>query len=550
MLPAQAVEPELTIVMCDVDHTGIHSLRANICTRPFRVSCFLLGVNLELQARTVFVSYRSLDDEPPPESSKDYGFVRYLSKQVRWELRQLGVPSALLWRDRGEIEPGDNWSEAIRLALSSADLFLAVLSRNYIQSTWCINELSTMASRIDALDAQTRQRRIFRVDKHSVPDNQIPEPLRAIQSVRFYAEDDETHRDDEYFWRGKVRREKEYMDAVHELAQAICERLRQLGISLQPQPVPLADAIGPSNGRTVFVAKPAGDVVEQYRTLVHELRRTGYRVTPDPDKDLPKDGDAVRGAIAAALAEAEASIHLLGERTGGRSDGLDVDLVPLQLASAAQESQRKSGFQRLIWAPATLPQRASDDAELPRRDPMGVLERFDRRLAIDEIVGDTASRFNEFVLQRLGDKLQTPASQTGPVYIRCSSGERNYGLSMARALKRVGFAPVLNLASTEGTAQDLARAEEAMLRQAQRVVVCWGLQNRLQILAEVTTPTLQAWRAARPKDRKLILILNAPVSEPKTEVAELGFGPDVDCVVDATKGEKFDELVSALEQSS
>jgi hypothetical protein len=488
---------------------------------------------VEQAGRAVFVSYRSIDDEPPPEGPKDCGFVRYLSKQIRWELRQLGVPNAILWRDRAEIEPGDDWSEAIHNALSNADLFLAVLSKNYIQSPWCAKELSTMAHRIKTLDALAGPRRIFRVDKHSVPDEQIPEPLRAIQSVRFYTKDDETKHDYEYFWRGVVRRKEEYMEAVNKLAVAIYDRLGQLGIPMQPPVAPPGEETPPSNGRTIFVAKPAVDVAEEYQTLVRELRRTGYRVTPDVDKDLPKDGEEARAAILDALLEAEASIHLLGERAGGRPDGLDIDLVPLQLASAALESRRRSGFQRLIWAPKVPPRRAANEANIECRDPLSVLDRFDHCLPTDQIDGDTASRFNEFVLQRLGSKIEAaPTSENGTVYIQCASGDRSFGLSIARGLKRFGFAPLLSPATTEGTPEELAQAEEKLLGQAHNVVVCWGIQSRTQILTEVSNPTLQTWRAKRRKDRKVILLLSTPASEPKTEVAELGFGADVDCVVD------------------
>ena len=507
---------------------------------------------MEPQAHSVFVSYRRLDDEPPPEAPKDCGFVRYLSKQLRWELRMLGVPETIFWRDRAEIDPGDAWSDTIREALSNADLFLAILSRNYIRSSWCNQELSTMASRIELLDSQAGRRRIFRVDKHSVPDEQIPEPLRRIQSVRFYTEDDETKHDCEYFWRGEVRRKDEYMEAVHRLALAIYERLAQLGISTPPLALPREEPLTPRNGHIIFVAKPASDMGEAYRTLVRELRRTGYEVTPDADQDLPKDGDEARTAIVNALTKAEASVHFLGERTGGRPCGLDVDLVPLQLACAALESQKKLGFERLIWAPKVPPRRASDEVEVAPRDPLSVLDRFDHRLSSDQIDGDTASRFNEFVLQRLG-KLQVLAPETGSIYIRCASHDRNFGLSVARELKRNGLGPMLNPAPTDGTPQELAQAEQRLLSRAKHVVICWGLQSPAQILVEVTDPILQKWRSRGRREHKLTLILSPPTCEPKVEVAEFGFGLEVDCVVDATRGENLalaieGQLVPALKR--
>src|SRR5262245_810543 len=119
-----------------------------------------------MRGRSVFVSYKREDDAPPPENpSPDFGFVRYLSRQLNYELKQLGVPDEILWRDRAKIAPADDWSEVIRQELHRADLFLAVVSRNYIRSKWCKDEVLTMAQRIETLDTSVRDRRIFRVDK-------------------------------------------------------------------------------------------------------------------------------------------------------------------------------------------------------------------------------------------------------------------------------------------------------------------------------------------------------------------------------------------------
>ena len=87
-----------------------------------------------------------------------------------------------------------------------------------------------MAGRVAMLD-ETGERRIFRVDKHPVPDDEIPEPLRKIQAVRFYRGDDETGSIEEYYWRGKVRLSREYKDAVHKLAVGIATRLNELAKS-------------------------------------------------------------------------------------------------------------------------------------------------------------------------------------------------------------------------------------------------------------------------------------------------------------------------------
>ena len=251
------------------------------------------------------------------------------------------------------------------------------------------------------------QGRIFRVDKHKVSDDEIPEPLLGIEAVQFYREDQYADRIDLLFWRGKVTFIEEYEAAVKRLAEGIYKRLKELGFQFHPKDksTPEGPHKGPSNGRTVFVATPAGDMLPSYRSLVRELEGAGYRVTPEPGKDLGTLlGNEVQSLVVEALSGAEASIHLLGKRTGWRPDGLDIDIVPMQLVAAAEETKRKSGFERIIWAPVVLLE-TSAQPETARRDPLEVLGRFGQQLLpTDQIDSDTASRFNQFVLQHLAEK--------------------------------------------------------------------------------------------------------------------------------------------------
>jgi hypothetical protein len=393
---------------------------SKIQNRLRRYSCVKIygRVNMSMECGAaynepeVFISYRRLDNAFPIGTRNRQGFVDYLLRQVRSRLEEDGVPDAILWLDRSKIEPGDIWSDKILNALKRAELFVAILSRNYIRSSWCAKELHTMRERVDMLGVPTGERRIFRVDKHKVPEDEIPETLQRTQAVRFYREaHDADGGVDEYFWGGKVRLSKEFDKAMLELTAAIGRRLEELlGIRLDRQgpPEPQVDDVRPSNGHVVFVAKPASDTVEYYRTVVEELRGTGFSVTPDPDKDLSDRGEEVRSAVFSALGEAEASIHLLGTRTGGRPCGLDIDLVPMQLAAAAEEAKRKPAFERLIWAPKVLPAETSARAKV-RQDPLKILKGFGQRLLeTDKIVSDTASNFNDYVLERLQRTLVSP----------------------------------------------------------------------------------------------------------------------------------------------
>jgi TIR domain len=355
--------------------------------------------------REVFISYRRLDNDIPTGSRGRHGFVSYLLRQLRSRLQEDGVPDVVLWRDRTDIEKGDIFSEAILKALNRAELFVAILSKNYIKSSWCEKELNTMRGRADNLGLPTGERRIFRVDKHKVPENQIPEALQGIEAVKFFREHEDAKYVDEFFWGGKVRLSKEFDKALLELTSAIANRLEEL---LQIR-LPAKDPTAPqpertraiSNGRILFVAKPSSDMVEYYRRLVEELRHTGFQVVPDPDEELSNRGEEVQAAVVNALAESEASLHLLGIRSGGRPCGFDEDLVPMQLGAAAKEAERKPGFERLIWAPVVLPGENAN-AKRGRRDPLKTIKRLGQQLLDgDQIYSDTAVNFRVDVLQRL-----------------------------------------------------------------------------------------------------------------------------------------------------
>jgi hypothetical protein len=352
----------------------------------------------------VFISYRRLDNYTPPDSESLKGFVDHLLRAIKWRLMEMGVPEAHFWLDRSKIEPGDRWSDAIEEALNRADLFVAIVSENYLRSSWCIKEVCTMKKRVSKLPAPPDEtRRIFRVDKRKVEIPPELQELREIQAVQFYREDLDAEEIYEFFWGGKVRLSDDYDNAIRRLASAIAERLKELGIQYKPKPErQVDDTRQSSNGRVIFVAKPALDMLENYRRIVTELRGHGFRVVPAPDTD-PSDWaeEEIRSAVVGALAKAEASIHLLGDRPGR------MDLVSMQLRAAAEkaktaaeETKRKPRFERLIWAPAVL---LAPDNEAPRapRKPFEVLDQFGQWVESDQLFSDTYANFRRDVLQRL-----------------------------------------------------------------------------------------------------------------------------------------------------
>ncbi len=478
--------------------------------------------------RTIFLSYRRVDDEPPPENPNGK-YVEHLRKQLLWELRQLGVPKTVLWMDRYEIETGDIWPEALREGLEKSDLFIALLSRNYITSRWCEKELGAMAQQISHCEPDLQRQRIFRVDKHRVPETKIHDVLKNIQAVRFYEEDLETDSEEEFYYRGRVVHETKYFDAIHELAVAVYNRLERLGVEMGPQSLPPA-VEKPCNGRVVFVAKPARDMKSEYETLTSELTRAGYRLLPDPKIDLPLAAEEAQAAILDGLAQAEISIHILGEMSGFRPDGLDVGIVPLQFRAAAEEVGRRPSFYRLISAPKVMPSRAAENP--PPREPFEVLRRFGEGATSDEVDGDTPARFTQFVLQRLLAKTEQPAAEASKtIYVHCADGDRDYALKVCKALKVSGFSPLIPDPPEDETPEDIFLKQAG---DARRAVLCWANASKGAILKEVTESLLTRWRNEERNVRSITLLAGPPVSRSKSEAIDIGLGGTIDRVIDMT----------------
>ncbi|WP_294538345.1 toll/interleukin-1 receptor domain-containing protein [uncultured Rhodoblastus sp.] len=475
-------------------------------------------------AQRVFLSYRRIDDRAPPENPKAC-YVKHFREQLLWELQMKGVPETVVWMDRYNIEPGDEWNEIIESALQEADLFIALLSNNYITSPWCDKELSAMAARIRSLDGDLRKKRIFRADKHPVADDKVHEVLKSVQAVRFYDVDKDRRDEVEYYYRGRVR--PEFYDRINELAVAIQERLNQLGVQMKT-PVEEPAFLAPVNGRKVFVAKPANDMRDEYINLITALKQAGYSVA-----DLSELAEQPQSTVSAALADAELSIHLLGDKAGFRPEGIDKESVAFQLAQAALEAAKRPSFYRLIYAPKVVHSQAIENPHVAERDPFAVLARFGSFLPSDQVVGDTPTSFGQFVLQRLstlysksGSKIVKPK----PVYIHYVGDDRNFATEVFKRLKAEGYSPTLAPDPADGVPEDVL---DEMLAKTEQTILCWANAAYKDIVTQLNDSIISRWRASDPDRRAVWLYIGGAASSRKEETLELNpFGNDVEKMVD------------------
>jgi len=465
-------------------------------------------------------------------------------------IHELGLPENVLWVDRNRIQNADDFTAVIAEAIAKSDLFLAIVSNNYVQREWCAAEVASFAGRFEHMEKAARERRIFRIDKQEVDETTLPPPLRGLEAIRFYDKDPEKGVL-EYYYRGKVAKKPAYLAAIRDLARSIYKRLEELGVRA-PKP-PRKELIHKID-RTVYVALPAADTADAYQTLVKELWTRGFTVVPNvnppdepPSGQLPHDGPAARAALREAMAQAEAAIHLVGDRRGFQPDGLDGGIVAIQLAEARAEAARRPGFRRLIWAPRIV---TGLPEPMPERDPLAVLERFDAFIDSDEIESDVSAKFNEFVLQRLLPPPPAPAPAAGParsaapisVFIAYLPTDQAVGLMAAKRFKELGAGQVFFGAIGAAGSPEAAERQATLIARAEHVVFAWGATDALDIVEALDAPVFGRWRTARPEGR-LCLFVGDPPNELKASAVELGcFGP-ADLVIDG----QLDDLRGAVQ---
>ncbi|WP_159460270.1 adenylate/guanylate cyclase domain-containing protein [Tistlia consotensis] len=275
------------------------------------------------------------------------------------------------------------------------------------------------------------------------------------------------------------------------------------------------------NGRTVFVARPASDMGQGYVRIVEELKGRGYAVVPDGD--IPNDESAV-AFIDAALAKAELSVHLLGDRPGITPDAPDMMAIgQLQLVRAALRSEQAQEdgtgtpqFRRIIWAPRFLEGAATPQAAAPvERNPIAVLQRFAEQLPTDRVLGENLIQFINYLHQHL-DKTRprtlAPQCDIGSgekIFIDHAAEDYEYATELAYVLQQLSFEPTFAAPLDENEDR---RKVEAFNRNevlsCSAVAYCWG--NASELWLRTRHSKIDSWRSRAKRDRIELTLIEAP----------------------------------------
>jgi len=457
-------------------------------------------------------------------------------------LADFGDPKPKIWRDVKQVERADQFDQKIEQAIGESSIFIAVLSRNWMASSYCRRELNAFAERWKLEGEMGVRQRIVLVGKRHVPAELRPSLLQQQEGYLFYSLDDpdEIGLEREFFVRGEVR-DNRYYSRVEELASLLWRRAERFGTRGEQSRSQSRQLTMPSRNsrKAIYLAKPASDMRRAYDRLVTELTGSGYPIIPDPSRDIPIDASAAQ-FIDEALSQADVSIHLLGEKAGFAPDDAP-PVVKLQLARAAdkwantEDSKSVGRLKRIIWAPKVLDVNSAEHGE-KLRNPLNVLEKFDRYLPEDTVEGDTLSKFVELVIQRLSRTISPESIDEVPantrIYVYHRPEDMEYAFDIGKALRSCDITP--KFPAYEGPDAERVLLHRQHLRECDSVVVCWA--SAPDVWVKVIANELVNWKVlGRTKGfTRRGLVAGPPPGIPKRMFVELFPKDEIDVVVDLT----------------
>ena len=518
-----------------------------------RGSCAVSRIQLQsgvsMSTTQIFISYARDDDAAPPDLNRGdaKGFVTSLHEQLLYEFQELGQPRPKIWRDTRGISPGDQFEPLIDEAIAASSFLLVVISRNWLTRPYCLRELESFARRWSKESDRALRQRLIVVAKHYVDPQQRPSLLQGQEGFSFFAMDAQAEpgQEHEFFSRGTIR-DPRYQERVRDLGCHLWQsatRLEKTAVPVVPAPSPKPPP-PPTTGRTIYLAKPALDMRAAYSRLLDELHGRGYAVVPPATEEIPNDASATE-FVDRALAAAELSVHLLGERVGYAPEDAE-PIVKLQLTRASARVPAEAdgtdvwsrSFRRIVWAPKVVEEAAALAERKIERDPLAVLAKFDRQLATDKVEGDSLSKFVDFFFQHL-DRTAPAREALGKinpdskVYVYHRPEDSDYALNIAKALAQRQIEPLLP--AMEGDAAALSAFHRQNLLECDAILLCWASAS--EVWARATSRELKKWRDLGRESQFAWrgVVTGPPSGDRKKAFVQLPPRNEIDIVIDLTE---------------
>ena len=275
----------------------------------------------------LFISYRHASNEAHDK------WVDTFCKELHARLKDL-VGEVEIWRDNDEIRAGDQWRPEIIAALDNTAIFLAIISKTYLDSDVCRSELDQFLGY--AKKESAMQRRIVPIFKQPPKSDQdLPQELGEIDHHEFYQWDPPGSNRFLELGPGKD-------DAVARLFWEKFEWLTQdlMDILETLKGVARKQAIG-----TVYLARVGPELTTEREKLRSDLQQRGYMIVPE--REYLWNASGFREKIIADFEAAILCVHLVARTASIVPETHEHVMLQLKLATEVMKRNKKP--LPLVW---------------------------------------------------------------------------------------------------------------------------------------------------------------------------------------------------------
>ncbi len=337
----------------------------------------------------VFISYTHVDDLPDrPDVPGERGWVDRFASRLKVALWKRMGEEVAVWRDP-ELKRSDRFDDRIEAAVRRSAILLTLISRRYLKSAYCLQEIDWFVDAAGAGLGVTvgTQARVFPVLLYNLPFDEWPRACHGLSGFPFCDStgtqlgrpldpDGDDRRFDAEFHR--------LVDEIGDLLDALEARQEPA----EPSTTPAAP------GFRVYLAATSDHLAGEKGRLAQALREAGVEVlghAPPIPPPYPRADHAE--AVRRAVERAELTVHLLDHVAGAPLDGAVEVTYPQEQVRIALEQ----GREQLVVLPEFF---NLDEVEDPEH------RAFLRRLQAGDLSGGAPGRALEVAKARTGQTLE------------------------------------------------------------------------------------------------------------------------------------------------
>ena len=286
----------------------------------------------------IFISYAHNDNYGLAGSP---GWVDFFEEGLdNWLRKRRGLNNLRIWRDKRRMDGSTLFDNAIQEAIDSSAVFLALTSRNYLQSDYCLKELrrfeefhGRQAGGLQVADST----RIFNILLNNIPHSQWPAPFQGTSGFPMH----------------DARSAEEFGDFISPGDHAFEKQLRPIIDALEKllanmAPPPAVETQPPGDAISIFMADVPEALQDFKDRLIAEIEYHEARILTDMPP--PMKAAEHEETVTRALAESRLAIHLLNEWPGRKlPDQKEITFPQAQLELAFREP-----IPQLVWIPTDM----------------------------------------------------------------------------------------------------------------------------------------------------------------------------------------------------